>query len=105
MPVAREFDEHDTPLKSLDQALWLLTARRQQVDTQPVEHQWLWDEIERLSSNNKDPAQYLESIGELIGALVEVSSFFLTGWAHSSGEDAEAIVAVTRRICEETYGH
>ena len=80
----------------------LLTARGQRVDSKPVEHQWLWREIEALGSN--DPDKYLESVGELIGALVEVSSFFLTGWAHSSGEEADAIIALTRRICEETYG-
>ena len=91
-------------LQSFDRALWLLTARRQSDDSEPIQSQWLWDEIESLGSSSEDPAHYLESIGELIGALIEVSSFFLNGWARSSGEDAEAIIAVTRRICEETYG-
>jgi hypothetical protein len=102
LSVTEEPDKPDV-LKSFERALWLLTARRQHDDSQPIENQWLGDEIRKLRGD-EDPAQYLASIGELIGALVEVSSFFLTGWAHSSGEDAEAIIAVTRRIGEETYG-
>jgi hypothetical protein len=90
-------------LKSFDRALWLLTARRQADDSKPIETQWLWDEIENLGSE-EDSTKFLEAMGELIGALVEVLSFFLTGWAYSSGEDAEVIIALTRRICEETYG-
>jgi hypothetical protein len=89
-------------LKSFDTALWLLTARRQNIDT-PLDDQWLWDEVRQLHVDSDDPAAYLESIGKLIGALIEVSSFFLTGWAHSSGEDPEAIVALTRRFCEVLY--
>ena len=33
------------------------------------------DEIEHLGTSHEDPTQYLESIGELIGALVEISYF------------------------------
>ena len=98
-----ESDDTDV-LKSFDTALWLLSARRQVIDEAPMDKQWLWGEIRQLSAEHEDPEQYLESIGNLIGALIEVSSFFLTGWAHSSGEDPEAIIAVTRRICEDHYG-
>lgn len=91
-------------LKSFDRALWLLSARRQEIDRSPMENQWLWDEIRQLGAEEDDPAKYLEAIGNLIVAFIEVSSFFLSGWAHSAGEEAEAIIAVTRRICEETYG-
>jgi hypothetical protein len=90
-------------LKSFDTALWLLSARRQSLDESPMDDKWLWDEIRRLGADQDDPSKYLESIGNLIAALIEVSSFFLTGWARSSGEDAEAIIAVTRRICEDRY--
>jgi hypothetical protein len=97
-------DENDV-LKSFNRALWLLSARRQDLDGSPMDNQWLWDEIHRLGADEEDPSQYLERIGNLIAAFIEVSSFFLTGWAQSAGEDAEAIIAVTRRICEETYGN
>jgi hypothetical protein len=92
-------------LKGFDTALWLLSARRQANEESPIDNQWLWDEIRQLGSDEDDPSRYLESIGHLIGALIEVSSFFLTGWAHSSGEDAETIIAVTRRICEDHYSN
>ena len=95
-------DEKDV-LKSFDTALWLLTARRQDTGESPMDDQWLWDEIRHLRGEGEDPSRYLESIGNLVGALIEVSSFFLTGWARSSGEDPETIVALTRRICEEQY--
>jgi hypothetical protein len=99
-----EPDSEDTDvLKSFDTALWLLSARRQGIDEPPIDNQWLWGEIRQLRDNEGDPGKYLESIGNLLGALIEVSSFFLTGWAHSSGEDAEAIIAMTRRICEDNY--
>ena len=84
-------------LKSFDAALWLVTARRQDAGDSPMDNQWLWDEVRRLRGEGEDPSKYLESIGSLVGALIEVSSFFLTGWAHSSGEDPEAIIALTRR--------
>jgi hypothetical protein len=90
-------------LKSFDAALWLVTARRQDAGDSPMDNQWLWDEVRRLRGEGEDPSKYLESFGILVGALIEVSSFFLTGWAHSSGEDPEAIIALTRRICEELY--
>jgi hypothetical protein len=94
-------DDSDV-LKSFDTALWLLTARRQNIDA-PLDDEWLWDEVRQLRGEGDDPTAYLESVGKLIGALIEVSSFFLTGWAHSSGEDPEAIVALTRRFCEVLY--
>ena len=89
--------------KSFDTALWLLAARRQDTGDSPMDNQWLWNEIRRLRDEEEEPIRYLESIGALVGALIEVSSFFLTGWANSAGEDPEAIIALTRRICEEQY--
>ncbi len=38
-----------------------------------VETQWLWGEIKNMRVD-EDQAIYLESIGELIGASIEVSS-------------------------------
>lgn len=97
-------DRNDV-LKSFDSALWLVSARRQDMDESPMDNRWLWDEIRQLGADEDDPINYLESVGNLIAAFIEVSSFFLSGWAHSAGEDAEAIIAVTRRICEQTYGN
>ena len=95
-----EPNSDDSVVKSFDRALWLIAARRQNTDS-AFDNEWLWDEIRQLRVQGNDPSEYLESVGKLIGALIEVSSFFLTGWARSSGEDPEAIIALTRRICEE----
>jgi D-Tyr-tRNAtyr deacylase len=94
-------DDSDV-LKSFGNALWLIAARRQNDDS-ALDNEWLWGEIRQLRVEGSDPTKYLESVGRLVGALIEVSSFFLTGWARSSGEDPEALIALTRRICEEQY--
>lgn len=57
-----------------------------------------------VASEGDDSSRYLESIGKLLGALVEVSSYFLAELAKSSGQEPEELLALTRRICEEHFG-
>ena len=87
------------PYDTIDRALWLLSAWRTDGALPPSQNKWLEDEIRNLRTSD-DPMQYMASMGALIGALLQLLSSFLDGWALASGQDAEALLAITRRINE-----
>jgi hypothetical protein len=87
------------PYATIDRALWLFSAFRTGGALPPSQNKWLEDELRSLSTSD-DPVQYMASMGALIGAFLQLLSTFLDGWALASGQDAEALLAVTRRINE-----
>jgi hypothetical protein len=87
----------------IERALWMLTAYREDGITGTGDTAWMVDEFRNLGTTG-DIDAYLASIGDLIGALMQISSTFLEGWGRAQGTDGATMLAIVRKLNDRELG-
>jgi hypothetical protein len=87
-------------LHNIERALRLLTALREDTGG---ESDWLKQEMKALRTSD-DPIEYVATLGSMMAALTQVANYLLIGWAGSTGQSPEDLVAIVRHIVETEIG-
>jgi len=86
--------------RNIEHALWLLTAFRSAFNTPLKDNEWLEEELKKVVQTD-DPEEIGAALGRIVNGFIGLTSALVDNLAESTGDSAEEVLAVLRRVTEQ----